>query len=160
RQATYESQLLLAESALNTGDIEYCAAHVAPVAEHTSDSAADLGLAGEAQRLLGLLAMAQSDPALAAQHFGRCASKFDLGRAYMSAQPELATEHLLRAANIFRELGAKLDLERADAALREHDQTPPQQERKREAAVQLITLRLAEAVASRALLLRELAAVV
>jgi len=174
RQATYESQLLLAESALNTGDIEYCAAHVAPVAEHTSDSAADLGLAGEAQRLLGLLAMAQSDPALAAQHFGRCASifdllgdryrtgraQFDLGRAYMSAQPELATEHLLRAANIFRELGAKLDLERADAALREHDQTPPQQERKREAAVQLITLRLAEAVASRALLLRELAAVV
>ncbi len=174
RQATYESQLLLAESSLNSGNLDYCGADLQRVAENTSDSAADLGLAGETQRLLGLLAMARSDPALAAQHFGRCASIFDLlgdryrsgrahldlGRAYMIAQPELAAEHLSRAANIFRELGARLDLERAEAALHDHDQTPPQQERRREAAVQLITLRLAEAVASRALLLRELAAVI
>lgn len=174
RQATYESQLLLAESSLNAGDLDSCAADLQPVAEHTSDSAADLGLAGEAQRLLGLLAMARSDPAAAAQHFGRCASifdllgdryrsaraHFDLGRAYTIAQPELAAEHLTRAVNIFRELGARLDLEHAESTLHEHDQTPPQQERQREAAVQLITLRLAEAVASRALLLRELAAVI
>lgn len=174
RQATYESQLLLAESSLNSGDLDQCEANLQRVAVHTSDTAADLGLAGETQRLLGLLAMARSDPALAAQHFGRCASifdllgdryrsgraHFDLGRANMIAQPELATEHLSRAVNIFRELGARLDLDRAEAALHAHDQTPPQQERKREAAVQLITLRLAEAVASRALLLRELAAVI
>jgi DNA-binding NtrC family response regulator/tetratricopeptide (TPR) repeat protein len=174
RQATYETQLLLAESALKTGDVEFCAANAEPVAEHTSDSASDLGLAGEAQRLLGLLAMVRSDHGLAAQHFGRCASifdllgdryrsgraHFDLGRAYAIAQPELATEHLSRAVNVFRELGARLDLERAEAALREHDLTPRQQERRREAAVQLITLRLAEAVASRALLLRELAAII
>src|SRR5207244_12371190 len=81
-------------------------------------------------------------------------------RTYMLAQSELAAEHLTRAVNIFRELGARRDLEFAEAALAEHDQTPPQQERRREAAIQLITLRLAEAVASRALLLRELAAVV
>src|SRR5947207_10952222 len=78
----------------------------------------------------------------------------------MLAQSELAAEHLTRAVNIFRELGAHLDLEYAEAALAEHDQTPPQQERRREAAIQLITLRLAEAVSSRALLLRELAAVI
>jgi hydrogenase-4 transcriptional activator len=174
RQAIYESQLLLAESSLKSGNLDYCEKHLQPVVEHTSDSAADLGLAGEAQRLLGLLAMARSEPVLAAQHFGRCASifdvvgdryrgaraHFDLGCAYMLAQPELAAEHLTRAVNIFRELGARLDLERAEASLEEHDQTPPQQERRREAAVQLITLRLAEAVASRALLLRELAAVI
>jgi len=77
-----------------------------------------------------------------------------------SPQSELAAEHLTRAVNIFRELGAHLDLEYAEAALAEHDQTPPQQERRREAAIQLITLRLAEAVSSRALLLRELAAVI
>ena len=174
RQAIEESQLLLAECALNTGNLDYCNEQLQSVAEHTADSAADLGLAGETQRLLGLLAMARSNPTLAAQHFGRCSSifdllgdryrsgraHFDLGRAYMIAQPELATEHLTRAVNIFRELGAALDLEKAEAMLRQHDQTPPQQERKREAAVQLITLRLAEAVASRALLLRELAAVI
>jgi hydrogenase-4 transcriptional activator len=40
------------------------------------------------------------------------------------------------------------------------DQTAPQQQRRRDAVMQLVTLRLAEAVASRALLLRELAAVI
>jgi transcriptional regulator with GAF, ATPase, and Fis domain len=173
RQAIYESQLLLAESSLQTGNLEACETNLRPVVEHTSDSAFDLGLAGDAQRLQGLLAMARTDPTAAVQHFGRSVSIFDLlgdryrsarahyelGRAYAQAQPELAAEHLTRAVNTFRELGAKRDLELAQSTLAEHDQTEPQQDRQREAAVQLITLRLAEAVASRALLLRELAAV-
>jgi transcriptional regulator with GAF, ATPase, and Fis domain/Tfp pilus assembly protein PilF len=173
RQAIYESQLLLAESSLQTGDLSACETNLRPVIEHTSDSAFDLGLAGDAQRLQGLLAMAHSDPTAAVQHFGRSVSIFDLlgdryrsarahyelGRAYAQAQPELAAEHLSRAVHTFRELGAKRDLDLAQNTLDEHDQTEPQQDRNREAAVQLITLRLAEAVASRALLLRELAAV-
>ena len=174
RQALYESRLLLAESALQTGDFAECETHLASVADQTSDSASDLGLAGEAQRLQGSLAMARNDPAVAAQHFGRSASIFDLlgdryrsarahyelGRAFAGDQPELAAEHLTRAVNNFRELGARRDLALAEAALAHHEQTEPLQDRKREAAVQLITLRLAEAVASRALLLRELAAVI
>ena len=173
RQAIYESQLLLAEGSLQIGSLDACDATLQPVIEHTSDSAFDLPLAGEAQRLEGLLAMARSDATLAVQHFGRSASIFDLvgdryrsarahfelGRAYVQVQPELAVEHLSRAVNAFRELGAKRDLELAQATLEEYDQTAPQEDRRREAAVQLITLRLAEAVASRALLLRELAAV-
>ncbi len=174
RQATHESQLLIAESALKSGDLEYCESNLQPVAAHTNDSAADLGLAGEAQRLLGLLALARSDASSAMQNFGRCASifdlvgdryrsaraHFDLGRAAAIAQPDIAAEHLTRAINAFRELGARVDLERAEAALRDHEQTPPQQARRQDAAIQLITMRLAEAVASRALLLRELAAVI
>jgi transcriptional regulator with GAF, ATPase, and Fis domain len=78
----------------------------------------------------------------------------------MLAQPERAAEHLSRAVNVFRELGANLDLALAQDALDTHDRTAPQQERQREAVLQLVTLRLAEAVASRALLLRELAAVI
>jgi transcriptional regulator with GAF, ATPase, and Fis domain/Tfp pilus assembly protein PilF len=173
RQAICESQLLLAESSLQTGNLDYCATNLQAVVEQTSDSESDLGLAGEAQRLQGLLALTRSDPTAAVQHFGRSASIFDLlgdryrsarahyelGRAYAQAQPELAAEHLTRAVNTFRELGAKRDLELAQRTLAEHDKTEPQQDRQREAAVQLITLRLAEAVASRALLLRELAAV-
>ena len=130
-------------------------------------------LAGEAQRLLGLLALARSDASTAAQHFGRCVSIFDLlgdryrsarshhdlGRAYALTQPEHAAEHLFRAVNVFRKLGARLDLAAAEAALATHNQTAPQQQRQREAVIQLVTLRLAEAVTSRALLLRELAAV-
>jgi len=169
-----ESQLLLAESYLNKGDVETCAAKVNELSDQTSDSPTAIGLTGGGYRLQGLLALAKSDAAAATQHFGRCVSIFellgdryrtgrahlDLGRAYMLAQSELAAEHLTRAVNVFRELGARRDLEFAEAALTEHDQTPPQQERRREAAIQLITLRLAEAVASRALLLRELAAVI
>ena len=169
-----ESQLLLAESYLNKGDLETCAAKVNELSGQTSDSPTAIGLTGGSYRLQGLLALAKSEAPAATQHFGRCVSIFellgdryrtgrahlDLGRAYMLAQSDLAAEHLTRAVNIFRELGARRDLEFAEAALTEHDQTPPQQERRREAAIQLITLRLAEAVASRALLLRELAAVI
>ncbi len=174
RQAICESELLLAECHLHSGDLDDCAAKLQNVADQTSDSAADMGLAGEAQRLYGLLAMARSHAPLAAQHFGRSVSIFDLlgdryrsarahhdlGRAYVLAQPERAAEHLSRAVNIFRELGARIDLASAEAALAAHDQTAPQQQRRREAVIQLVTLRLAEAVASRALLLRELAAVI
>ena len=174
RQAICESELLLAECHLRSGALDECSAMLHKVADQTSDSAADMGLAGEAQRLCGLLAMARSDAALAAQHLGRSVSIFDLlgdryrgarahydlGRAYMLAQPERAGEHLSRAVTIFRELGAHVDLASAEAALAAHDQTAPQQQRRREAVIQLVTLRLAEAVASRALLLRELAAVI
>src|SRR5258708_39001730 len=118
--------------------------------------------------------MGRGDAATAAQHFGRSVSifdllgdryrsaraHFDLGHAYAIAQPERAAEHLTRAVNIFRELGAHLNLSRAEEAAAALDQTTPQQLRKRETVVQLLTLRLAEAVASRELLLRELAAVV
>src|SRR5437016_13940910 len=78
----------------------------------------------------------------------------------MLAHSERAAEHLSLAVNIFRDLGARLDLASAEAALAAHNQTPPQRERQSEAVLQLVTLRLAEAVASRALLLRELAAVI
>jgi transcriptional regulator with GAF, ATPase, and Fis domain/tetratricopeptide (TPR) repeat protein len=170
----WESQLLLAESYLRLRDLASCAAKLSELSEQTSDSPSAIGLSGETHRLQGLLAMAKSDAASATQHFGSCISMFellgdryrtgrahfDLGRSYMLAQSELASEHLTRAVNIFRELGARGALAVAQAACEEWDRTPRQQERKREAAVQLITLRLAEAVASRALLLRELAAVI
>ena len=174
RQAICESHLLLAEACLECGDTEGCGANLDRLAQLITDSPADLLLAGETQRLHGLLAMAGGDASTAAQHFGRSVSIFDLlgdryrsarahfelGRAYAIAQPERAAEHLTRAVNIFRELGAHLNLSRAEEAAAALDQTTPQQLRKRETVVQLLTLRLAEAVASRELLLRELAAVV
>ncbi|HLR06556.1 MAG TPA: sigma 54-interacting transcriptional regulator [Pyrinomonadaceae bacterium] len=174
RQAICESHLLLAEACLECGDTEGCGANLDRLAQLITDSPADLLLAGEAQRLHGLLTMASGDASTAAQHFGRSVSIFDLlgdryrsarahlelGRAYAIAQPERAAEHLTRAVNIFRELGAHLNLSRAEEAAAALDQTTPQQLRKRETVVQLLTLRLAEAVASRELLLRELAAVV
>src|SRR5260370_23288214 len=174
RQAICESRLLLAEVSLEQGETEESVANLQSLAQLITDSPADLLLVGEAQRLHGLLTMAGGDASTAAQHFGRSVSIFDLlgdryrsarahfelGRAYAIAQPERAAEHLTRAGNIFRAPGAHLNLSRAEEAAVALDQNTPQQLRKRGTVVQLLTLRLAEAVASRELLLRELAAVI
>ncbi len=173
RQAICESRLLIAEAHLYRDEFRAAAAELQMVADVLTDSVTDLGFSGELQRLYGMLAMAQADLPAAAQHFGRSVSIFDmlgdryrgaraqyeLGTAYTTTQPERAAEHFSRAVHTFRELGAKLDLAQAEEALSHQDRRAPEQQHKRSALVQLLTLRLAEAVASRELLLRELAAV-
>ena len=174
RQAVCESHLLLAEAFLESGNEPEANASLQRVLELVTDSPADFHIAGEAQRLHGRLEMVRSEAASAAQHFGRSVSIFDLlgdryhsarahhelGRAYTVTQPERAEEHLTRAVNIFRELGARLDIERAEEAITALAQLGPEQLKQRDTVIQLLTLRLAEAVASRELLLRELAAVI
>jgi transcriptional regulator with PAS, ATPase and Fis domain/tetratricopeptide (TPR) repeat protein len=173
RQAICESRLLLSEAHLRNKQLDDSAAELHKVTEQVTDSPADLGFAGEAQRLSGLLALEQSDATAAAQHFGSSVSVFDmlgdryraarayyeLGRAYASTQPNRAMEQLTRACNTFRELGARVDLARAEAAINHLDQATLTPNVEHSALTQLLTLRLAEAVASRELLLRELAAI-
>jgi hydrogenase-4 transcriptional activator len=173
RQAICESRLIAAEAYLQTRELDECRRELQFVAEQTTDSATDLGFTGEAHRLNGMLNMAEHDAAAAAQHFGSSVSIFDmlgdryraarahleLGRAYATILPERAGEHLSRALNTFRELGARLDLSRAEEELRDLARSTPEKRQEQSALTQLLTLRLAEAVASRELLLRELAAV-
>jgi hydrogenase-4 transcriptional activator len=120
--------------------------------------------------------LAREDAALAVHHFGRCLSISEtlgdryrtarahhlLGRAYAAAaQPERAREHLGLAIHTFSELGAKLDLARAEEFLEEFESHAPAEHLPEPPApAQLLTLRLTEAVASRELLLRELTAVI
>ncbi len=174
RQGVWDSSLILAEAHLRGEDVEECAALLHKVADNTSDSATDLPMAGEAQRLFGMLALAQDDPTLASHHFGRslsiyemvgdryrCArAHFGLGIASTGGQPERAVEHLTRAAQTFRDLGAHADLARTETALNQLNHAATEQRNEPSALSQLLTLRLAEAVASRELLLRELAAVI
>ncbi len=173
RQAICESRLILAEAHLQNGETEKCSAQLEKVMQETTESTTDIALSGEFQRLLGMLAVVHSDFSSAAQHFGSSVSIFDmlgdryraarahseLGRAYASTLPSRAIEHLSRAVNAFRELGAKLDQKRAEAALANLDRTAPERNEEQSALPQLLTLRLAEAVTSRELLLRELAAI-
>ena len=173
RQAICESRLIAAEAHLLTRDLDECSKELQRVSEQTTDSATDLGFTGEAHRLNGMLNMSRGDAAAAAQHFGSSVSIFDmlgdryraarahleLGRAYATILPDRAGEHLSRALNTFRELGARLDLSRAEEELRDLARTTPERIQEQSALTQLLTLRLAEAVASRELLLRELAAV-
>jgi hydrogenase-4 transcriptional activator len=175
RQAVCESNLLLAEARLQNGEQETCAALLEKVSEEIADSATDIAVAGEAQRVYGLLALAQKEAARAVYHFGRCLSiselsgdryriaraHYLLGRAHAAAaQVERAAEHLGLAVHTFRELGAKLDLGRAEEFLEELEGSVAEEQAEPPATAQLLTLRLAEAVASRELLLRELAAVI
>ncbi len=173
RPAICESWLIAAEAHLQTLQFDECAAELQRVTEATTDSATDLGFTGESHRLNGMLNMAQGDASAAAQHFGSSVSIFDmlgdryraarahleLGRAYTKILPERAGEHLSRALNTFRELGAKIDLTRAEEELKDLARATPERSQEQSALTQLLTLRLAEAVASRELLLRELAAV-
>jgi DNA-binding NtrC family response regulator/tetratricopeptide (TPR) repeat protein len=173
RQGICESRLIAAEAHLLTGELDECSRELQRVSEATTDSSTDLAFTGEAHRLNGMLNMAQNDAASAAQHFGSSVSIFDmlgdryraarahleLGRAYATILPQRAGEHLSRALNTFRELGAQLDLSRAEEELRDLSRSTPERIQEQSALTQLLTLRLAEAVASRELLLRELAAV-
>ena len=173
RQAICESRLIAAEAHLMLRDLDECNRELQRVSAETTDSATDLGFTGEAHRLNGMLNMARGDAAAAAQHFGSSVSIFDmlgdryraarahleLGRAYTKIMPDRAGEHLSRALNTFRELGARLDLSRAEEELRDLSRGTPERIQEQSALTQLLTLRLAEAVASRELLLRELAAV-
>ncbi|MCA1615780.1 MAG: sigma 54-interacting transcriptional regulator [Acidobacteria bacterium] len=175
RQAICDSRLLIAEAHLRRDELSGCAEQLHLVADETADSPAYLAVAGEAQRLQGLLAMRQGDEARASQHFGRSVSiyemlgdryrstfaRYELGRSYASTQPERATECLTEAAATFRELGAQLDIASAEAALaRLKEQDAPRRRQELATLTQLILLRLTEAVTSRELLLRELAAIV
>src|ERR1043165_487848 len=173
RQAICESLLIAAESHLLTRELEECTRELQRVAAETTDSATDLNFTGEAHRLNGMLSMARGDAAAAAQHFGSSVSIFDmlgdryraarahleLGRAYAIIRPERAGEHLSRALNTFRDLGARSSLSHAEEELRDLSRATPARIQEQSALTQLLTLRLAEAVASRELLLRELAAV-
>jgi DNA-binding NtrC family response regulator/tetratricopeptide (TPR) repeat protein len=184
RHAVCDSRLLLGETHLRRGDLSQCAEQLNLVLSETADSSADLAVSGEAQRLQGLLALAEGNALPAAQHFGRSVSiyemlgdryrsarsLYDLGRAYAAAQPERAHECLTRAAETFRELGARLDIERTEEALSALDRSQrsedsnaavaPAPQQRFDDLTHLILLRLTDAVASRELLLRELAAVI
>ncbi|HEV2799134.1 MAG TPA: sigma 54-interacting transcriptional regulator [Pyrinomonadaceae bacterium] len=181
RQAVCDSRLLLGETYLRRGDLARCEEQLNPVLAETADTSADLAVSGEAQRLHGLLSLARGDALLAAQHFGRSVSiyemlgdryrsarsRYDLGRAYADAQPERAHECLTRAAETFRQLGARRDIAQAEEALSAldrsavvEDHSHAAQQTRLDNLTHLILLRLTEAVASRELLLRELAAVI
>ena len=128
RQAICESRLIAAEAYLLTREFEDCSRLLQQVSDETTDSATDLRLYGRgSSTILECWRCRVADAPSAAQHFGSSVSIFDmlgdryrsarahleLGRAYAWVLPDRAGEHLSRALNTFRELGAKLDLSRA-----------------------------------------------
>ncbi len=169
--------LVLAESLLQQGALEECEESLSNIEE--SDPQADFFVLGNIQRIRGLSALAQEDSELAIHHFSRGLTIFEtaadvyhtglmhflLGSNLEGRNAARAKRHLTSAAEVFKKLSlrsycdrARKELERVDAMLATIG-TNRSEKRSNSVVSQLLTVRLAEATASRELLFRELVAV-
>ena len=169
--------LVLAESRLSEGRLEDCEDCLKTIEEN--DPSSDFFVLGNIQRIRGLSALAEEDVELAIHHFSRALTIFEtaedmyhtalmhdlLGTHIDERSPVRAKRHLTNALEIFRKLDIKpivgsitKKLERLEIRIVETGAT--HLERRANSVVsQLLTVRLAEATASRELLFRELVAV-
>ncbi len=169
--------LVLAESLLQQGALEECESSLRTIEE--SDPHADFFVLGNIQRIRGLAALAEEDHELAIHHFSRGLTIFEaaedvyhtglmhfmLGSNLEVRNSARAKRHLTSAAEIFKKLElksycdrARKELERVETLL-EAVGSNRSEKRFNSVVSQLLTVRLAEATASRELLFRELVAV-
>lgn len=172
--------LIAAESALYQGAADECENYLQTIEEN--DPSSDFFVLGHIQRIRGLEALDEGNDEMAVHHFNRTLTIFEAAEdAYHTALAHLllganlppsrlrqAEKHLVIAGDIFRRLGVK-DL--ADAAVETTEQIKQEKrlaapavkatptEKPKSAVSQLLMVRLAEAVASRELLFRELVSV-
>jgi hydrogenase-4 transcriptional activator len=164
--------LVLAESLLFQGDQDECESCLRTIEE--SDATADFFVLGNIQRIRGLAALENGDRQLALHFFHRCLTIFEaaedlyhvavahllIGENLAAAQGARAARHLASAEEIFRKLGTGALADAAAAANADlGDRASADVERPNSVVSQLLTVRLAEATASRELLFRELVAV-
>jgi transcriptional regulator with PAS, ATPase and Fis domain len=165
------THLILAECLLRTGDVAVCEELLNEL--DIIETASDLALSGSYQRVRGLCALSKKDAELAAHHFSRslsifetaydahrCArAQYEIGLALKDSQTEKAVRHITKALEDARRLGARPLIKLAEKALTETQTRQPVKKQDTPASLQLLFMRLAEAVASRELLFRELSAV-
>lgn len=171
------ARLVLAESCLSLGDIEECENSLLIIED--TDPTSDFFVLGNIQRIRGLTALREKDTELAVHHFNRSLTIFEaaqdlyhtalahllIGTNLHPEQSARAIQHLTAAIEIFGKLGVKAFA--ADAEARIEELKRPQSIEKKKGEMrrsnsvvsQLLTVRLAEATASRELLFREFVAV-
>ncbi|HEX8638507.1 MAG TPA: tetratricopeptide repeat protein, partial [Pyrinomonadaceae bacterium] len=177
KQTVHTAGLVLAEACLLTGDSDEYESHLQAIEE--SSPASDFFVLGSIQRIRGLAALAGGDKDLAVHHFSRSLTIFEasadlyytamshyyIGTNLDEDHAERARGHLLSAAEIFAKLGVRFYSEAARTAAEKLKnqkivaETTPEKHRSSPVVSQLLTVRLAEATASRELLFRELVAV-
>lgn len=162
---------ILAEAYVVAGELLKSEAILQKLEE--TDVSTDFAVSGEVQRVRGLVALAQSKEDLAAHYFSRSLSVFEttgdvyrgaranyeLARALANSQTEKSIRSLTTAIETLRKIDARPLLEKAEAELEKLKTQAPVKKHEASASSQLLVLRLAEAVASRELLFRELQAV-
>jgi len=166
--------LVLAESRLRQGGLEECEETLRTI--EASDPESDFYVLGHIQRIRGLAALEDNDTELAIHHFSRGLTIFEaaedlyhtallnylLGANLEERDAKRARRHLTTASDIFKKLGLKTliaDVNRELERLETVPATKPSGRRSNSVVSQLLTVRLAEATASRELLFRELVAV-
>lgn len=167
--------LVLAEAYIEQGRVDECEESLGAIEE--SDPSADFFVLGNIQRIRGLAAIASEDTELAIHHFSRALTIFEtaedlyhaglihhlLGANLDKRNGTRARRHLNSASDIFRKLGLKENFTAVNRDLaritEQTGQAKPLERRTNSVVSQLLTVRLAEATASRELLFRELVAV-
>jgi len=171
---TIMAGLVLAEAHLRVGHKEEC--EQALVAIERSDPSSDFFVLGNIQRIRGLAALDENDIELAVHHFNRGLTIFEsandlyhtglmnylLGAFLETRNAPRARKCLALATDIFRKLAVpsllSAVLETSTKLENAPDSVEPNR-RPNSVVSQLLTVRLAEATASRELLFRELVAV-
>ncbi|HTH51271.1 MAG TPA: sigma 54-interacting transcriptional regulator [Pyrinomonadaceae bacterium] len=170
------ARLVLAEAYLVSGDSDRCEDHLDEIEKE--DPSADFYVLGNIQRIRGLAALERDDVQLAIHHFSRGLTIFEaaedlyhtgilnrlLGKHLEVRDAGRAKRHLNAAADVFRKLGLDDEHTQVLGEIERLEVLPESErasaERRSNSVVsQLLTVRLAEATASRELLFRELVAV-
>ncbi|MBX3281631.1 MAG: sigma 54-interacting transcriptional regulator [Acidobacteria bacterium] len=170
--------IVLAEGLLLEGDTEESENSLREI--ESNEPRSDYFVLGNIQRIRGLLALENDERELAIHHFSRALTTFEAGfdpfhqaRMHLLLAENLGSDnivrarrHLAAAAEIYKQLGLDADLHRVQEANRRLEaeskvlpKRPGGERRKNAVISQLLTVRLAEATASRELLFRELVAV-
>lgn len=170
--------LVLAEACLYVGTPDDCETQLRAVEE--SDATSDFFVLGGIQHIRGLAALADGDNQLAVHHFNRsltiyeaaedlyhtALANFLIGGNLDVSQTPRAIRHLSAAGEIFKKLEIRTYVDAVEKKIREIREANVEPAKKEETTrrhnsvvSQLLTVRLAEATASRELLFRELVAV-
>jgi hydrogenase-4 transcriptional activator len=171
--------LVLAESYLLQGRETDCENYLQEIED--DDPSSDFFILGNIQRIRGLAALQEDDRELAVHHFNRSLTIFEaaedlyhtalanflIGSNLADEHSERAIRHLSAAGEIFKKLGVehyKNAAAKKTAEITKRIESQPAAEIRTKArpstvVSQLLTVRLAEATATRELLFRELVAV-
>lgn len=171
RQVGNLANLVLAEAYFKSGNLPECEKQIEAI--EMTDPTADFFVLGNIQRIRGLMALKNHSDEIALHHFNRSLSIFEttedlyhtalaqmeIGKTILDSEPERAEKYLKSAVEIFERLETRPALAEAKNALENLKVVEPAKRREHSAGSQLLMLRLAEAVASRELLFRELVAI-
>jgi hydrogenase-4 transcriptional activator len=162
------ARLSLTESFLKLNQVEKCEEQL--MIFESDLELKDFFVLGNIQRIRGLLSIINRDDDLATHHFSRSLTLFEtaedlyhtalanleLGRITGKTQPEKSYRYLKKASDIFAKLGVSELYEATQQEIDKVENAEPIAKSAVAVNSQLLTLRLAEATATRELLFREL----